>query len=197
MKTLVVDTETGGLFNDRLSWDHPAQPRLVELACLLFNENDEEVSSLSLIVRPEGWEIPDAAARVHGITTEMAYQFGTPLPVAIACYTNLRARADVIVAHNLEYDERILESEIRRLGVTPREPGPANRSCTMKRSTPVLRLPPTERMRAAGIDRYKSPNLGEAYRRFFHEEPPIAHRAMADARACARVHFHLRDLAEA
>ncbi|AOW48412.1 3'-5' exonuclease family protein [Acetobacter ascendens] len=65
--------------------------------------------------------------------------------------------------------------------------------CTMDAAAPLVNLPPTARMIAAGIDKPKAPKLEECIKHFFNEELKGAHDAMVDVRACARLFFHLRD----
>ncbi|MFO1465834.1 MAG: hypothetical protein U1F35_05245 [Steroidobacteraceae bacterium] len=64
--------------------------------------------------------------------------------------------------------------------------------CTQKLATPILKLPPTARMRAYGRHHYKSANLGEAYQHFTGKPLENAHSAMADVRACMAVYFAIR-----
>ena len=47
-------------------------------------------------------------------------------------------------------------------------------------------------MLRAGFKTYKPPNLAEALKFFTGDDHVGAHRAMADAEACARVFFALR-----
>jgi DNA polymerase-3 subunit epsilon len=61
--------------------------------------------------------------------------------------------------------------------------------CTQALSTPILKLPPTAKMIAAGRRHYKSANLGEAYRHFTGQELAGAHQAMVDVQACMAVYF--------
>lgn len=192
MTVLVADTETTGFLLRGQPHTHPGQPHLVQLGVILLTDEGRELASADLTVRPDGWAIPDAAAKVHGITTEIALASGVPLAVACAVYTNLRARADLVVAHNWEFDREILAVAVHRTGRKPAHPGPAEWACTMQMASPVLALPPTNAMKAAGFTKHKPPNLGEAYRFLFDEELLNAHSAMADARACARVYFELR-----
>lgn len=191
MRSLYFDTETSGLPQHRLPDDHPSQPHLVELAALLV-EDGREVSALHVVVRPDGWTIPDQAAAVHGITTERARELGVPLVLALAGFYHLASRADELVAHNLAFDDRILRYAVKRSGRTPQLALPSARVCTMELAKPVVNLPPTPKMLVAGIDGPKAPQLGEAYRFLFGEELVGAHGALADARACARVHAELR-----
>lgn len=181
---LCYDTETTGVVDPI---------HLVELGAVLIDEAGTERASVSLIVRPDGWTIPEAAARVHGITNDVALRLGVPLVVAIAALTNLWAVATVRVAHNLEYDDRVVDAALTRLGrpsQVRRPPG----VCTKELAAPVLNLPPTERMIAAGYgNKPKSPSLKECVKHFFDEDQVIgAHGALADARACARVYLALK-----
>lgn len=59
---LFFDTETTGL----------KSPHIVQLAALLTEEDGRECARLNVIIQPEGWTIPDEAAAVHGITTDIA-----------------------------------------------------------------------------------------------------------------------------
>ena len=63
--------------------------------------------------------------------------------------------------------------------------------CTCKASTPILNLPPTEKMRAKGMNIPKQAGLGECIQHFFGEKLDGAHDALVDARACARIYFEL------
>jgi DNA polymerase-3 subunit epsilon len=64
--------------------------------------------------------------------------------------------------------------------------------CTQRLATPILKLPPTDRMKAAKRFHYKSPNLGEAYQHFTGQPLEGAHNAMVDVRACAAVYFAIK-----
>lgn len=175
---LAWDTETNGI--DR--------PMLVEIGAVLM-EDDRERASVSLIVRPDGWRIPPTASAVHGISENDAAALGVPLVVAVAALTNLWTNAQFRVAHNLEFDDKVFTIACGKLGRTSSVPQPEGR-CTMQMSSPILALPPTERMIAAGRgDQFKNPSLAECYRFFFGEDPPGAHSALADARAAARVYL--------
>jgi DNA polymerase-3 subunit epsilon len=73
---------------------------------------------------------------------------------------------------------------------------PAQTFCTMTHATPLVNLPPTLRMMAAGRFHPKSPTLSECIRHFFGEEHRDAHDAAADVRACIRIFRHLNQAKE-
>lgn len=176
---LVLDTETTGLYNNVALADHPSQPHLVQLACLLLTDTGGLVSSVDLIIKPEGrYAIPKAAAQLHGITTEVAEMAGVPLRVAVACFTNLRAQAGRLVGHNLPFDRNVMATAILRTGSKPAHPGPSDWSCT--------------RQMAALSGRFRKHDLTTVYQGLFGEPFEGAHTAFADAQACARVYFELK-----
>lgn len=192
---LFYDTETSGLPLFREPSDHPDQPHIVQLgACLVDADERRVISSIDLIVRPDGWEIPQEVANVHGITTEYAQKVGVPERLTVQALLDLERAAIYRVAHNESFDARILRIACMRfqdLDIADAWKVRAAK-CTAQMSTPILALPPTERMRAVGRTHHKTPNLGEAYRFFTGRELVGAHSAMVDVRACMDVFFAIQ-----
>lgn len=192
---LFFDTETTGFFQDRLPVDDPSQPYVVQLAAQLCEDSGEPLAGISLIVDP-CVEIPVQASNVHGITNEKAKQLGVTLEFAISAFQHLYARADLIVAHNIKFDKGVMEAAIARQYQRVR-PITKKLFCTMETASPIIKLPPTDRMKAAGFDKPKPPKLEECIRHFFNEELDGAHDAMVDVAACRRVYMHLKTLGAA
>lgn len=189
---LFFDTETTGFLDDRLPIDHEAQPYIVQLAAQLCQDDGVPIIGFSFIVAP-GIPIPERAAAVHGITDEKAIQFGVSAEFALSAFTHLYQCADLLCAHNIKFDKGVLEVAIaRHYGKTMPLRKPL--FCTMEAASPIIKLPPTERMRAAGFDKPKPPKLEECIRHFFNEELDGAHDAMIDLIACRRVYLHLKTL---
>lgn len=189
---LFFDTETTGFYQDRAPIDHHSQPHLVQIAAELCEDDGEPVASFSLIVDPQV-PIPAQASNVHGITNERAAALGVSTEFAINAFGHLYQRADVVVAHNIKFDKGIMEVALARHYGKPR-PLAKTLFCTMETATPIINLPPTERMLAAGFNKPKPPKLEECIRHFFNEELEGAHDALVDVRACRRVYFHLQTL---
>lgn len=200
---LVFDVETTGLPLFEQPSEHPDQPHLVQLAALLIDlDTRKELSTLDLIIRPDGWVIPEEVSRVHGITHEMAMDLGVPEDVAVDALLGMWAGGRrTRIAHNEQFDARIIRIALKRYhdpvdteATTPPsdvwKAGPAE--CTARLATPVMKLPPTQRMRAAGRHHFKTPNLGEAYLHFTGRPLDGAHNAMVDVRACAAVYFAIK-----
>ena len=182
---LFFDTETTGTpknyqapASDLKNW-----PRLVQLAWMLMDEQEREVSGTESIIKPDGFRIPADAARIHGITTELALKEGAGLRSVLQAITASMQEASVLVAHNLNFDAKVLGAEFLRSGLPNLAETKAGR-CTMVASTDLCRLP--------GRYGYKWPTLQELHRHLFGEAFEGAHRAMVDLRACARCYFELK-----
>lgn len=189
---LFFDTETTGFYDNRLPADDSRQPHLVQLAMLLTDDEGKERLSASLVIDCP-FPIPAQASDVHGIDRDVSGIFGVDLEMAIDLFRHFYMRADLIVCHNVKFDLPVMASEIGRFQkrlVALDKPT----FCTMEAATPIIDLPPTERMIAAGFDKPKPPKLEECVWHFFGETLEGAHDAMIDVTACRRVFFHLKTL---
>lgn len=184
---LFIDTETTGIpanhkapASDLKNW-----PRLVQIAWQLTDEDANEVSRAEYLVKPEGFIIPLAATKIHGITTGLAHRKGAALPTVLTAIAAAIKKASLLVAHNMQFDEKILGAEFLRSGY-PNSVESKARACTMQASTNYCRLP--------GPYGYKWPTLQELHMKLFNEAFEGAHRALGDVRACARCYFELKRL---
>lgn len=193
---LFFDTETTEFFDDRLPVDHEAQPYIVQLAAQLCEDDGSPAAGFCFIIDPgigNGVNIPERASAVHGITNERAIRYGVSSEFALSAFTHLYQRADLVCAHNIKFDKGVMEVAIaRHYGRTMPLRKPL--FCTMEAASPIIKLPPTEKMRAAGFDKPKPPKLEECIRHFFNEALDGAHDAMVDLAACRRVYLHLKSL---
>ena len=113
---LFFDTETTGRpKNPRAQLaDLDNWPRLVQIAWLKYEDNGKLLSSESHIIKPEGFEIPVDATRIHGITTYKANSIGQDLKTVLQNFSNLIDEANFIIAHNMSFDEKIVGAEFIR-----------------------------------------------------------------------------------
>jgi DNA polymerase-3 subunit epsilon len=192
---LGFDTETTGLPDWRAPSDAKHQPHLVQLAMVLLDDDMNERANASMIIKPDGWTIPEEVSKIHGITTEAAAALGVPEKVATDLYVGLLYGTGAqAVAHNVDFDLRIMRIAMLRAGYDKgwQEDRQPESFCTMKAATPIVNLPPTEKMVRAGFNKPKPPKLSECIEFFFSETLVGAHDALVDVRACIRVFHHLR-----
>jgi len=186
-----VDTETTGLPK---SGDpkQDGQARVCQLAVLLTDDNGKALNEMCFIIKPNGWTISDGAANVHGITMEVAENHGINAITAYKLFAAQAKQADMIVAHNVAFDKRLIEIEAACLGEDIVD---KPWHCTMEQSRDICAIAPTEKMVMAGRTEYfKSPKLEEAYRIICRRSlGDSAHNAMADVRACRDIFFALKN----
>lgn len=191
MNILVFDTETTGLVDFRTPVDHVAQPWPVQIAAILFDEKGKRRAQLEIIVRPECAISPEALA-VHGITADIAEGAGFKPIVGCNMFFRLLTKADMVVAHNIEFDKRIMLGASMRAGFSSDDFFQGKQQfCTMAKSKDICKIPPTEKMIARNNRGFKVPSLDEAYRHFCGKGFDDAHTAMADAQACAEIFWEL------
>ncbi len=195
---IFFDTETTGLPLFKEPSEHPGQPHIVQLAaCLVDLGTRKTIASMDVIVKPEGWTIPGEVAAIHGITTEHAMKVGVPEALAVDMLLALWGERTRI-AHNEQFDARIVRIACMRHSPAFADSWKSGKAeCTQLLSTPILKLPPTEKMKRAGFLKHKSANLGEAYEHFTGKKLENAHSAIADVQACIAVYFAIKDLAKA
>ena len=78
---LIFDTETTGLPK---RWDAPITdvdnwPRCIQIAWQLHDEMGRCIESQDYLVKPDGFNIPYDAEKIHGISTELAEEQGVSL----------------------------------------------------------------------------------------------------------------------
>ncbi|NLZ74294.1 3'-5' exonuclease [Candidatus Falkowbacteria bacterium] len=183
---LIFDTETTGLpknyqapLDDFSNW-----PRIVQLAWSLYDAEGNHWESYNYIIKPNGFVIPEEIAKIHRITQARALAEGVELRQALEHFIDDVKKAEYLVGHNIDFDEKIVGSELLRLQME----NPlltANKICTMKASVQLCQID-------NGHGGYKWPNLTELYQFLFQTSFPDAHDALVDVKACAECFFELK-----
>ncbi len=184
---IFFDTETTGLPKN---WKAPITdsdnwPRMVQLAWQHYDEKGNLLNSNNYLIRPSGFTIPEAAFKIHGISTERAWNEGRELEQALIDFSRATAEAKFLVAHNIAFDLKIVGAELLRLGL-PVEALDMPQLDTMKAGASVCQLPSL-------YGGFKAPSLTELHRHLFNEDFDGAHDALADVEACARSFFALKE----
>ncbi len=187
---LFFDVETTGMpknwkapVNDTFNW-----PRAVQIAWLFYDKDRNLLDDKDYIIQPEGYEIPYAAERIHGISTETAKEQGMELLSVLQAFKILIDKTDYIIAHNLAFDEKIIGAEFYRKNVEHRLFN-TERYCTMREGTYFCKIP-------GKYGKYKWPSLSELHQKVFGKDFDNKHNARADVEACANCFFKLVDAEE-
>lgn len=167
---LIFDTETTGLPLHPKAKDS-LQPRIIEFGAALVNfENGDVLATESILINP-GVPLPEVITKITGLTDDMLRD--EPLFRDVAPRLEpMFAKADVIIAHNLPFDKRMMRLELARIGRLDDWPWPAVELCTV-----------AEHMDTFG----RRMKLKELYK--YYNEKPLAqtHRALDDVMALASI----------
>ena len=182
---LFFDTETTGLprnykapVTDTRNW-----PRMIQIAWVYTDATGNVIDSSSYIIKPEGFNIPREAARVHRISTERALAEGKDLKSVLTEFNELIDETNYLVAHNISFDEKIVGAEFVRKNIKTRLHSKP-KLCTMDASTEFCRIP--------GPYGYKWPKLSELHQKLFNEDFEEAHDAAADINATVRCFWEMK-----
>lgn len=219
-KYLITDFETSGLPRFDKPADDPSQPHIASAAFLFVDEGLHVEREYHEMVKPDGWTMEAGASAINGLTDEILSEKGLPIAEVIEVYGAAIDEGHVIVAHNAQFDCKMARGELRRVAVSaalasgvltlassPEEvnavgdvAGRFERTpniCTMRGSSEIMRLAPSDAMMASGRKGNKPPKLIEAYKYFMGTEFEGAHGALADARACLEIFRALKKLGKA
>ena len=184
---LFFDTETAGLPRNRKApisnlknW-----PRLVQIAWMQYDPSGNLVNSKDFIIKPDGFTIPYNSTQIHGITTEKAIKEGVLVNRVFEEFSTAIDQADYIIAHNIDFDEKIVGAEFIRKNV-PHRLFQKDRICTMKSTTEFCKIP--------GPYGYKWPTLAELHFAIFHTDIEETHNALVDVEVCAKSFFQLKKM---
>jgi len=184
---LIFDTETTGLPK---RWDAPITdtdnwPRCIQIAWQLHDAMGNLVDHQDYLIKPDGFNIPFDAERVHGISTELAMEKGVDLPGVLEKFNIALAQAKFVVGQNIGFDINIMGCEFHRYGVdTPLSRLPVLDTCT-EVTAELLQL------QGGRGGKYKLPNLTELHQYLFGIPFAEAHNATADVEATTRCFLEL------
>ena len=186
MKIFVFDTETTWFINKKEN-NLNKQPHIIQFAWIMWDITDwifTEEKRINLLINP--WiSIPYASSQISHIYNidvqdkkrieehidEILYYINTP---------------DIIVWHNIEFDEEMIKLELRRLW-KEYEYTPKQVICTMKNSVDFCSI-------KWNWERFKYPKLWELYKKIFWEYFLWAHDAMVDVESTLKCFLELNKL---
>jgi len=114
MRVLIFDTETTGLPKNRTpAYDAPGNwPHLVSISWAILDSHTNKIEKeRSYIIYPDSWVIPEESTAIHGITHAQAVEKGVPLKNAMIEF--ISENYDIMISHNLKFDENVLINAIR------------------------------------------------------------------------------------
>jgi len=184
---LIFDTETTGLPQ---RWDAPITdtdnwPRCIQIAWQLHDAMGNCIEHQDYLVKPEGFNIPYDAEKIHGISTELAAEKGVPLTEVLEKFNAALAKTKFVVGQNVKFDLNIMGAEFVRENVTnPLQELPVLDTCT-EHTASLCQIP------GGRYGKFKLPTLTELHQFLFKKPFAEAHNATADVEATTRCFLEL------
>lgn len=186
MKILVFDTETTW-FIDKKNPNLDAQPYIIQFAWIFGELKDGkfiEIKRINQFIKPK-ISIPYASSQVHHIY-DIDVKNAPSIEEYIDDFLSIINESDIVIWHNIEYDEDMIKLELKRLG-REFEYRPQQVLCTMKQTVDYCKLP-------GNWERFKYPKLWELYKKLFWEYFLGAHDAIVDVEATLKAFLELHKL---
>jgi DNA polymerase III epsilon subunit-like protein len=190
---LFLDTETTGLpkFRDAKPEDLNSMPRIVQISWTLLDSNFKGVNTETCYLKQDA-PIPKEAIKIHGIDDKMIEEKGEDQKSVFEKLLSDINKTKYIIAHNVEFDIPIIESEFIRYGL--KSPFKDKKKlCTMKEGASFCKIP-----NYSGRG-YKYPKLEELLEHcYFPGWSNIkileAHNAKTDVAITAKCFIKLKEL---
>lgn len=184
---LIFDTETTGLpknykapISDTDNW-----PRCIQIAWQLHDAMGNRIENQDFLVKPDGFNIPFDAEKIHGISTELAEKEGKNLEEVLYLFNEALAKAKFIVGQNVGFDVNIMGAEFFRKKIKSQlSKKPVLDTCT-EATALLCKLP------GGRGGKFKLPTLTELHNYLFQQPFAEAHNATADVEATTRCFLEL------
>jgi len=165
---LIFDTETTG----QIAWQ-------------LHDNMGNCIESEDYLVKPEGFNIPYDAEKIHGISTELAQEQGISLAEVLEKFNIALSKTKFVVGQNVKFDLNIMGAEFVRGAVeNPLQELPVLDTCT-EHTASLCQIP------GGRYGKFKLPTLTELHEFLFKTPFAEAHNATADVEATTRCFFEL------
>ena len=214
MKVLFFDTETSGLPQDvcrnTLSLvNKHLWPNIVQYSSVTLDTETGTIESMSdYIVKVDDNIVLDGqSAEIHGITNLISRTRGVPIEEVLEKFTKECENADLIVAHNLDFDKNMLLKEWYDLIASDDKVkshkftkpyikfkdviSKVKKKCTLKSN--IQRVNIKAIAKKDGKEYVKWPTLAELHAHLFKDDISGVnlHNALVDTMICARCWYNI------
>lgn len=211
---LVFDVETTGLLPRKPRGSIAPipiseYPHIIQLSFALYDVNNKSLirSYDSYVKMEKTVVIGEYVSKLTGITNEICNNKGNDIMDVLKNLHDAYTECDVIVAHNIDFDEKMVLVEIERnreqiINKAPEcmtlfnklyeQVNGLTRYCTMRKGTTLCNIMSTTSV-AGRPPSLKWPKLAELYAKLFTGEIVDGmHNSMVDVLACLRCYLQMR-----
>src|SRR5690606_27651087 len=127
---IIFDTETTGLpkdwnldFTQLISNPEKTEailanwPRAIQIAWQLHDDFGKLIEARDYLIKPNGFDIPFDAERIHGISTQLAMEQGEEPAFVFGQFREALDKAKFVVGQNVGFDNNIMGCEFKRFEI--------------------------------------------------------------------------------
>lgn len=207
MSLLVFDTETSGLLpngtfltTDKLH----LFPHTVQFSWIVFDTKENKIVKIQdfIIKLPSSFQLSEKNVKIHGITNEISQTKGVDISLAMDAFIEDFYTSNMIVAHNLAFDLKIISADIMRILERFSDDELSSKykkfmneleistkmHCTMQESIELCNIKMTN---ANGKEYKKFPKLSELHDKLFQTTPNNLHNSLNDVLVCLRCFYKM------
>ena len=207
MKIITFDTETTGLPKIKMITEKTLHlwPHIVQFSYVIYdNETNTVLKTVDHIVKvPDSVVITEENSNIHGITDTMSKTSGVDIKDVLTEFMEDYNNADIIVAHNMEFDFNIIKVELMRQiyddNQTTLQKEQVTQKlntlktskklcCTMQESVELCNIKALTR---DGKEYVKFPSLTELHKHLFNVVPKKLHNSLNDVLICLRCFYKM------
>lgn len=189
MLIVVFDTETSGLF-PKDTKDIELYPYMIQLSCILFNTHTKKIEeTIDSVINVKNIVLSDEITELTNITNEMI-QNGVDIQNTLNNFNILLSKCDLLIGHNIEFDLKVINTEMTRNNIKLNYSEEAIRTrtyCTMKKSINLCKIEQTNSFGKY----YKWPKLDELHFYLFNKKLKNMHNAFNDTLICLRCYMFM------
>ena len=198
-KILAFDTETTGFpIYDGGDTYINQQPYITQLCFILYDSETKVIERIfnKYIKIPEDVIIPEKVIEITGITKELCNTQGINIIDALLAFLEACYMANILVAHNMRFDNKMIEIEIVRSnlrsnllhGYEVNYFTIIKKNCTMVIGKPICNIMIPSKYGKLFL---KNPKLRELHEKLFGTIPSNLHDAEVDTTACLRCYIQM------
>lgn len=181
MSICIFKTETTGLPQRQKPLADLGQPRMVQLAAVLFSPQWDEINMMHAVIKPDGWVSNAGAMASHGIPLRRNELYGARQKTALAFFMDFVRGSGELASWMLNFDGFVIDVEMNRINAKSEDWSRGG----LKR-TSISDLACSKWKNGAPM------KMAEAHLLATGETYEKTHRALDDVRAAARILKEIR-----
>lgn len=169
-------------------------PRMLQIAWGIYTQEGVLISEAAPLVRPNGFAIPPASTKIHGIDHKKVTEEGRMVSIVLDEFEAALNDVSMVVGHDLYFDYNVVMAEFERFGRRSKL-GKLEQYSTSLEGITRCKLSDDKNLFQGKYKGLRPPSLDELHRSLFNEAAPVDtpyQHPLTEARTIAKCYFKAR-----